>query len=123
MKKLYSVLASAALVLTATAANQATLAGIAQTTATRIAPKSIQLKSAEPLRLAAPTKAKAAAKAPSFSTNADFTAKYTWGYKNLLNNAPDENIEITVTDEATGAAEITGLPQGYKLKCTVDAAA
>ena len=124
MKKLYSVLASAALVLTATAANQATLAGIAQTTATRIAPKSIQLKSAEPLRLAAPTKAKAAAKAPSFSTNADFTAKYTWGCKNLLNgNAPDENIEITVTDEATGAAEITGLPQGYKLKCTVDAAA
>ena len=61
--------------------------------------------------------AKAPAKVASIG---ELNGTYDWSYKSLLSSSPDPELVITIDDEATGAATISGFPQDYKVKATVD---
>lgn len=60
---------------------------------------------------------KASAKAVAMS---DFNGTYDWGFRSLLTNSPKNELVITVDDEATGAATISGFPQNFKVAATID---
>lgn len=63
-------------------------------------------------------RAKAPAKVASIG---ELNGTYDWTFRNLLEDvAPDPELVITIDDEATGAATISGFPQGFKAKATVD---
>ena len=63
-------------------------------------------------------RAKAPAKVASIG---ELNGTYDWSYKSLLEDgAPDPELVITIDDEATGAATISGFPQDFKVKATVD---
>ena len=62
--------------------------------------------------------AKAPAKVASIG---ELNGTYDLTFQNLLEDgAPDPELVITIDDEATGAATISGFPQDYKVKATVD---
>lgn len=63
-------------------------------------------------------RAKAPAKVASIG---ELNGTYDWTFQNLLEDgAPDPELVITIDDEATGAATISGFPQDFKVKATVD---
>ena len=63
-------------------------------------------------------RAKAPAKVASIG---ELNGTYDWTFRNLLEDgAPDPELVITIDDEATGAATISGFPQDFKVKATVD---
>lgn len=62
-------------------------------------------------------RAKAPAKVASIG---ELNGTYDWSYKSLLQGAPNPELVITIDDEATGAATISGFPQNFKVKATVD---
>lgn len=86
------------------------------------ATKSLKMVQDEPIKTGLPT---LPAKAPSqdLPTNASFAGEWTWSGNSALGGATTATLTITVTDEATGAAEISGFPQNFKVNCTVDATA
>lgn len=57
-------------------------------------------------------------KAPSVI--ADYTGDYEWSRTSLLNSEPATELSIEVTDEATGAAVISGFVFGWTLNATID---
>ena len=62
--------------------------------------------------------AKAPAKVASIG---ELNGTYDWTFQNLLEDgSPDPELVITIDDEATGAATISGFPQDFKVKATVD---
>ncbi|MGM9866071.1 MAG: hypothetical protein ACI30P_07335 [Muribaculaceae bacterium] len=61
--------------------------------------------------------AKAPAKVASIG---ELSGTYDWSYKSLLSSSPDPELVITIDDEATGAATISGFPQDFTVKATVD---
>ena len=63
-------------------------------------------------------RAKAPAKVASIG---ELNGTYDWTFQNLLEDgSPDPELVITIDDEATGAATISGFPQDFKVKATVD---
>ncbi|MDE7402887.1 MAG: hypothetical protein K2M87_05705 [Muribaculaceae bacterium] len=63
---------------------------------------------------------KAPAKAEAVT---DLNGVYDWAYRNLLSQASPTELTITVTDEATGEAIISGFPAGVKINAIIDVAA
>ena len=62
--------------------------------------------------------AKAPAKVASIG---ELNGTYDWSFQNLLEGeGSDPELVITIDDEATGAATISGFPQDFKVKATVD---
>lgn len=62
-------------------------------------------------------RAKAPAKVASIG---ELNGTYDWSYKSLLQSGPDPELVITIDDEATGAATISGFPLDFEVKATVD---
>lgn len=53
----------------------------------------------------------------------DLNGLYDWGFESLLSSTPTPELTITITDEETGAAIISGLMQNFKISATVDLSA
>ncbi len=72
------------------------------------------------LVLAAPAMAAQSTSGRNDKTLADYSGKYAWSYTALGNYNNIPSLTITVTDESTGAATISGLPNNFKIKATFD---
>lgn len=114
MKKFYSIVAVAALSCTvAFAATRQQAATFTLKTAKAALTENVSKNIA-----VAPKFAKAPAKAAAM---ADLAGAYDWAFENLLEGAePSPELVITIDDEATGAATISGFPQNYSVSATID---
>jgi len=72
------------------------------------------------LVIAVPAMAAQSTSGRTDKTLADYSGEYAWSYTALgkYDNIP--SLTITVTDESTGAATISGLPNNFKIKATFD---
>lgn len=75
------------------------------------------------LALAAPAMAAQSAAGSDGKTLADYSGEYAWSYTALGSYGKIPSLTITVTDETTGAATISGLPNNFKINATFDLAA
>lgn len=115
MKKIYSIVLVAILGCSVSFAAQRQQA----TTLNPIKTKAQLVEKAE-LKAEKNKRAKAPAKVASIS---ELSGTYDWSYENLLNGTgPNPELVITIDDEATGAATISGFPQKFEVKATVDLA-
>lgn len=112
MKKLYTIALAAAVALSASA-EKATLLN----SKVEVNKKAMLSESVLPVN-----KAKKAATAGA--TVNDYAGEYIWSCGDLLTNVMDgAELLFTVTNAATGAVTISGLPQNFTLKGTLDLAA
>lgn len=123
MKKLYSLLTLAAATLTATAATPTeSTAQISLAKPAKVATiQKVDLTAAKSMKQAK----KHAPETKEATSVMDYEGEYLWDFSPLLSNmsSPFE-ITITVTDEATGAVEITGITAAFlnypPIKGTID---
>lgn len=109
MKKFYT------LALVAVLGTSASFAGQRQLTVNNIVVKAQVEQAAVKAEKSSP--AKAPAKVASI---AELNGTYDWAYSSRLSSKPNPELVITIDDEATGAATISGFPQGFEVKATVD---
>lgn len=113
MKKIYSFVTLAVLGGLASFAGQ-------RYQATTLSLNNAKAELAEKAAVVSVESAKPAKAAAKVVAMADLNGTYDWGFKSLLSNSPKPELVITVDDEATGAATISGLPQGYTVSATID---
>ena len=117
MKKFYTLALAVAVAVSASAAGRQTAISFSRPQ------MKVNAESFGKYNLATETVKKAPAKAAAI---ADYEGEYLWSYYGLLEGDSGESsasLHITITDAATGAAEISGWPQGFIVKATFDLAA